>query len=71
MGASATATVRTPSQFAAVLTRTGTQPGPWVIIAKVQETYPTTKPSLDYVFIKQRFMSAIGQPEAVTSGGAA
>jgi hypothetical protein len=42
-----------------------------VIIAKVQETYPTTKPSLDYVFIKQRFMSAIGQPEAVTSGGAA
>jgi phosphonopyruvate decarboxylase len=71
MGAPATATVRTPSQFDEVLTRTRAQPGPWVIIAKVDETHPTTKPSLDYVFIKQRFMSAMGRPEAVTSGGAA
>ena len=71
MGVPATATVRTPTQFDEVLTRTRTQPGPWVIVAKVEETYPTTKPSLDYVSIKQRFMAAIGQPDTVTRGGRA
>ena len=70
MGVPATATVRTPTQFDEVLTRATTQPGPWVIVAKVDETYPTTKPSLDYVSIKQRFMAAMGVAEAVTRGGA-
>jgi phosphonopyruvate decarboxylase len=60
MGVPATATVRTPTQFAEVLTRARMQPGPWVIVAKVDETYPTTKPPLDYVLIKQRFMAAMG-----------
>ena len=34
--------------------------GPWVIVAKVDESAPTAKPPLDCVFIKQRFMAAIG-----------
>jgi thiamine pyrophosphate-dependent acetolactate synthase large subunit-like protein len=71
MGVPATATVRTPTQFDEVLARARTQPGPWVIVAKVEETYPTTKPPLDYVSIKQRFMAAIGQPETAARGGAA
>jgi phosphonopyruvate decarboxylase len=60
LGVPATATVRTPTQFEEVLTRSKTEPGPWVIVAKVDETYPTTKPTLDYVLIKQRFMAALG-----------
>jgi thiamine pyrophosphate-dependent acetolactate synthase large subunit-like protein len=60
MGAPATATVRTLTQFDEVLTRARTQPGPWVIVAKVEETLPTSKPSLDYVAIKHRFMAAMG-----------
>jgi hypothetical protein len=31
-----------------------------VIVVKVDENMPTVKPPLDYVFIKQRFMKAIG-----------
>jgi hypothetical protein len=37
--------------------------GPRVIIAKVAESAPTVKPPLDCVFIKQRFMTAIGNTE--------
>lgn len=44
------------------------EPGPWVIVAKVKESAPTARPPLDCVFIKQRFMAAIGSPEASTSG---
>jgi len=33
--------------------------GPQVIVAKVQESAPAVKPPLDYVGIKDRFMSAI------------
>ena len=61
MGISATATVRTPVELDEVLTRTHTQAGPWMIVAKVGETYPTTKPTLDYVAIRNRFMAAMGQ----------
>jgi hypothetical protein len=39
-----------------------------VIVAKVKESAPTTKPPLDCVFIKQRFMAAIGNPESATEG---
>jgi len=38
------------------------------IVAKVKESAPTAKPPLDCVFIKQRFMEAIGRPEAATRG---
>jgi sulfopyruvate decarboxylase subunit beta len=38
--------------------------GPLVIVAKVTELAPTAKPPLDCVFIKHRFMTAIGHPES-------
>jgi thiamine pyrophosphate-dependent acetolactate synthase large subunit-like protein len=37
----------------------GAQAGPRVIVAKVAESAPTVKPPLDYVAIKERFMSAL------------
>ena len=43
-------------------------PGPWVIVAKVDESAPVAKPPLDCVFLKQRFMAAIGHPEDATHG---
>jgi len=71
LGASSTATVRTEEAFAAAIARSRTEPGPWVIVAKVDETAPSAKPPLDCVFIKQRFMAAIGRAEAATWGGGA
>jgi thiamine pyrophosphate-dependent acetolactate synthase large subunit-like protein len=68
MGATATATVATGEAFAAAIERSRVEPGPWVIVAKVDEWAPTVKPPLDCVFIKQRFMAAIGQPEEATRG---
>jgi thiamine pyrophosphate-dependent acetolactate synthase large subunit-like protein len=46
-------------------------PGPVVIVAKVTESAPSGKPPLDCVFIKQRFMAAIANPEPATCGGTA
>jgi thiamine pyrophosphate-dependent acetolactate synthase large subunit-like protein len=68
MGTTATATVATEETFAAAIARARTEPGPWVIVAKVAESAPAAKPPLDCVFIKQRFMAAIGQPEDATRG---
>ena len=68
MGATATATVTTGEAFAAAIERSRAETGPWVIVAKVAESAPTVKPPLDCVFIKQRFMAAIGQPEEATRG---
>jgi thiamine pyrophosphate-dependent acetolactate synthase large subunit-like protein len=67
MGLSAL-TVRVEEEFGAAIARARTTPGPWVIVAKVQESAPIAKPPLDCVFIKQRFMAAIGGPEAGTKG---
>ena len=61
-------TVRTRDELAAALARTAVEPGPWLIAAKVAASTPTSKPPLDCVFIKQRFMAAIGCPEAATVG---
>jgi thiamine pyrophosphate-dependent acetolactate synthase large subunit-like protein len=47
-----------------------TIPGPWVLVVKVAESRPTQKPPLDPVYIKQRFMAAIGCAEPATQGGA-
>jgi len=69
MGAAATVTVRSPEALDAALARAIAEPGPWVIVAKVLESAPSVKPPLDCVAIKQRFMAAIGQAEAGTSGG--
>jgi len=69
LGAAATATVRTPDALVAEVTRARAEPGPRVIVAKVSESGTAAKPPLDCVFIKQRFMTAIGQPEDGTAGG--
>ena len=71
MGVPATATVRDAEAFSAAVARARVEPGPWVIVAKVSESAPDAKPPLDCVFIKQRFMAAIGQPEEATRGGRA
>ena len=68
LGAVATATVSGDSAFDEAIARAKTEPGPWVIVVRVTETMPTVKPPLDCVFIKQRFMAAIGQPEGATRG---
>lgn len=68
MGSARTITVRTAGEFDAAVARARAEAGPWVIVAKVAESAPTAKPPLDCVFIKQRFMAAIGNPESATSG---
>jgi thiamine pyrophosphate-dependent acetolactate synthase large subunit-like protein len=68
MGAPATATVRTEDEFDGAIARARVEDGPWVIVAKVSESAPTMKPPLDCVFIKQRFMAAIGNAEPATEG---
>jgi hypothetical protein len=50
--------------------RLALQAGPLFIVAKVKESAPTAKPPLDCVYIKQRVMSAIGNPESATEGAA-
>jgi thiamine pyrophosphate-dependent acetolactate synthase large subunit-like protein len=64
LGVAATACVRTEAELQSAIVRARHEPGPWVIVAKVSEPGASTKPSLDNVGIKQRFMRAIGNPEA-------
>jgi hypothetical protein len=45
-------------------------PGALFVVAKVRESAPTAKPPLDCVFVKQRFMSAIRNPESAIDGAA-
>src|SRR5262245_13250744 len=71
MGIGNVATAETVDGLARVLERVDAEPGPWVVIAKVTENAPAVKPPLDCVYIKQRFMAAIGSPEAATIGGSA
>jgi thiamine pyrophosphate-dependent acetolactate synthase large subunit-like protein len=68
LGALAATTVSGEAEFDAAIMRAKSEPGPWVIVARVAETMPTVKPPLDCIFIKQRFMAAIGQPEGATRG---
>jgi hypothetical protein len=51
--------------------RARAEAGPSVIVARVEESAPSVKPPQDCVFIKQRFMAAIGAPEAGIGGGPA
>jgi thiamine pyrophosphate-dependent acetolactate synthase large subunit-like protein len=60
LGIANSVTVRTPEAFDAAIGRALTQPGPWVIVAKVGESAPVAKPPLDYVGLKERFMKALG-----------
>jgi thiamine pyrophosphate-dependent acetolactate synthase large subunit-like protein len=65
LGVPHTVTARTQDELKRAIAHAG---GPLVIVAKVAESAPTAKPPLDCVFIKQRFMAAIGNPETATSG---
>ncbi len=67
MGISHAITVRTTSELEAALANAMTTTAPAVIVAKVTLSTPTTKPPLDCVFLKQRFMTSIGCPEAATA----
>jgi phosphonopyruvate decarboxylase len=71
MGITRCVTVKAPDDLDGALSQSRSHPGPWVIVAQVDETAPTMKPPQDCVFIKQRFMRAIGSPEGATEGGPA
>jgi thiamine pyrophosphate-dependent acetolactate synthase large subunit-like protein len=64
MGIAAAATVRSEAELRAAIRGAD----PVFIVAKVKESPPTAKPPLDCVFIKQRFMSAIGSPQSAIEG---
>lgn len=70
MGFGSTVTVRTEETLDGSLARSASS-GPWMIVVKVDQSTPSARPPLDCVFIKQRFMAAIGCPEAATGGGRA
>jgi thiamine pyrophosphate-dependent acetolactate synthase large subunit-like protein len=57
-------TVRTEENLKQAIARPAE--GPRVVVAKVSESIPAAKPPLDCVFIKQRFMASIGNPESGT-----
>jgi thiamine pyrophosphate-dependent acetolactate synthase large subunit-like protein len=66
LGFAQAVTVRTTHELTDALGRARHESGPWMIVAKVEESAPAAKPPLDCVFIKQRFMEAIGNPEGAT-----
>ena len=63
-----TATVSDEVTLETVLRGSLALPGPCLVVAKVEESAPAAKPPCDCVFIKQRFMAALGVPEAGTEG---
>src|SRR5262249_12674620 len=68
LGIDRAATVNDEGELRAALERTRFDAGPWALVAKVTESVPIAKPPFDCVFIKQRFMAAIGNPEPATRG---
>jgi thiamine pyrophosphate-dependent acetolactate synthase large subunit-like protein len=68
LGAAMTATISGAEELVATVARARGANGPCVIVAKVAESAPTVKPPLDCVFVKQRFMAAIGSAESATRG---
>ena len=69
MSVTQSVTVRSIDELNSALAQARRGGGPWTIVARLEHSTPTTKPPLDCVFIKQRFMSAIGCAEPATSGG--
>ena len=59
-------TVRTEDELRAAIAQSVQQPV--VIVAKVAESAPVAKPPLDCVFLKHRFMTAIGSQDAALGG---
>jgi len=71
LGIVSSATAARADALSAALAEASTARGPWMIVADVEHSIPTTRPPLDCVFIKQRFMAALGCAEAATLGGSA
>ena len=63
-----TATVHDLDALDAILRESQATSGPWLVVAKVTESTPTMKPPLDCVYLKQRFMAALGTAESATRG---
>jgi sulfopyruvate decarboxylase beta subunit len=59
MGIAQATTVHDARELERALDASRQHPGPWVIVAKVEESAPTAKPPLDCVFIRQRFIDAL------------
>lgn len=68
LGISDSTTVRDIATLEKALEESRKNSGPYLIVAKVEESAPTAKPPQDCVFIKQRFMAALGNPEPATTG---
>ena len=64
MGIVRSGTVRDAAALSALFRESRGVPGPWLVVAKVEESAPTAKPPLDCVFIKQRFMAALGNSDS-------
>jgi sulfopyruvate decarboxylase alpha subunit len=69
LGMAFSATVHTPDDLTACLDHVDVIDGPALIVAKVTESGTLPKPPLDCVFLKQRFMAALGVPDPATRGG--
>jgi thiamine pyrophosphate-dependent acetolactate synthase large subunit-like protein len=69
MGIVSSCMVRTIDELRAAFAATPRAGGPSLIVAKVRDSEPIAKPPLDCVFLKQRFMAAIGCAEEATRGG--
>lgn len=61
LGFTATWCADSPEALARALLQARGTSGPCFVVAKVRESVPTAKPPLDCVYIKQRFMAALGQ----------
>lgn len=68
MGIAASVTVRNSGEFADALAPRKEDHTASMIVAKVAPSSPVSKPPLDCIYIKQRFMAAIGCPESATLG---
>jgi thiamine pyrophosphate-dependent acetolactate synthase large subunit-like protein len=71
MGITNASTANSQEALISALRAATSAAGPCVIVAKVEGSMPTAKPPLDCVFIKQRFMAAIGCHEPATARGPA
>jgi len=60
LGIRSAMTVRSERELRSAIADVRRDAGPHVIVAKVDEAAPTAKPPLDYILIKDRFMTAIG-----------
>jgi thiamine pyrophosphate-dependent acetolactate synthase large subunit-like protein len=77
MGLASAVTVRTEAELTGAIAAgrsggrdAGAVPEPSIVIVKVDESAPEARPPLDCVFLKQRFMAAIGAAEDAASGSA-